>query len=223
MSESSLPSYLNNADGIRLNQIIKNAVEGLSSILGGIWFVDEFQSAFDGHRFCENETDPNYHNAPIDDKTWFIHFKSPYSKFPPAKTSNPPFMNMFEKIDSLLIPPKNGLSTEQQICEFDGDRARINHAYGNFGKMSAALLKLAEDDPVENSYLPVSWMRIMHPKGSGYKVMADAVIYKILEVNGLGRKSSLVEAQNGEEEWGWRWYGRLQVYLPWMRRRDEEL
>jgi hypothetical protein len=190
---------LNSSDKIRLNQIIKDAVEGLSSILGGIWFVDEFQSAFDGHRFCENETDPNYHHAPIDEKTWFIHFKSPYQKFPSAETS----VNIFDAIDSLLIPPKNGLSTEQQIQKVDGDRARISHAYGNYDNMTAALKKLAENDPVENSYLPVSWMRIMHPKGSGYKVMADAVIDKIVEVNGLGRKSSFVVQVDRGTGWVW--------------------
>jgi hypothetical protein len=215
---------LNYTNETRLNQIIKNAIEGLSTILGGgIYFVDSFQSAFDGHRFCEVETDLSYHNAPIDEKTWFIHFKSPYQNSP--SSNNDLFSgNMFDKIDTLFIPPKNGLSTEQRIEGVGGDRAKLSKAYESHDDMTAALKKLAEDDPVENSYLPVSWMRIMHPKGSGYKVMADAVIDKVLEVNGLGRESTLVAEDERKESWVWSWYMKAQhVLFPWTKEQSGEL
>ncbi|EPE35691.1 SGNH hydrolase [Glarea lozoyensis ATCC 20868] len=204
----SMRKHMNNLID-ELNQIIQDVIEGLSTILGGgIYFVDSFQSAFNGHRFCEVETDPEYHNGPIDDKTWFIHFKSPY-RDSPSLDNNPSSGNMFDRIDALLIPPKDGLSTRQRIEAVGGDRTRCNEVYANHDDMTAALKRLAEDDPLENSYLPVSWMRIMHPKGSGYKVMADAVIDKILEVNRMESQSSL-EVQRVVWMWGWyKWLQRV--------------
>ncbi|GAB1311946.1 hypothetical protein MFIFM68171_02156 [Madurella fahalii] len=72
----------------KLNGILRRAVEGLSRAQPGVYFVDEFEQKFDGHRFCEHKKDWKYHNNPIDPKTWFLHYNSPYQDPPAAGTSN---------------------------------------------------------------------------------------------------------------------------------------
>lgn len=157
--------------------MIKEAVDEADRSVGGVWFVDEFETAFDGHRFCEHEEDPNYHKAPIDDKTWFIHWLSPYVNpsagqvacggegnpcpSPLPSSEKPEF---FKRIDAALIPPKNGVSTEDQIKAANGNYTKLNPAYENYDSMTKALIQLAEDPDVRPWPFPsppVGWLRIM--------------------------------------------------------------
>lgn len=55
--------------------------------------------------------------------------------------------------------------------------------------MTAALTKLAQDD-VQYQLLPITWTRVMHPKGSGYKSMSDAVIGAVLKYGAAGASGS---------------------------------
>ena len=55
--------------------------------------------------------------------------------------------------------------------------------------MTAALTKLAQDD-VLYQLLPIAWTRVMHPKGSGYKTMSDAVIDAVLKYGAAGASGS---------------------------------
>jgi hypothetical protein len=167
--------------------------------LGGVYYVDGWQSKYDGHRFCEHEADPNYHNKPIDTKTWFIHYESPYEN--PASVTGLGASNssFFEQVDSILIPPKDGKSTADQIKAVNGDLSKLNPAYNNVDSMTAALTKLGEDDP-KLQMLPITWIRVMHPKGSGYEVMSDAVIDNVLRFGAAGANST-PDPKNGKTCW----------------------
>ena len=150
---------------------------------GGVYYVDGFQKAFDTHRFCEVEDDPNYHKSPIDARTWFIHYDSPYEN--PSSVTGLSTGSIFDQVDSVLIPPLNGQSTEDQIKAVNGDLAKINPAYNDVDSMTAALTQLAQDD-VKYQVLPITWIRVMHPKGSGYKPMSDAVIDAVIQYGAAG-------------------------------------
>lgn len=84
-----------------------------------------------------------------------------------------------------MIPPKDGISTEDQINAVGGDLSQINPAYNDVDSMTAALEKLGQDDP-KYQMLPITWIRVMHPKGSGYTPMADAVIDNVLQFGAQG-------------------------------------
>lgn len=172
---------------LKLNDLIKASVEAVNDVDGGIYYVDGFQQKFDGHRFCEVEKDPGYHDEPIGDRTWFIHYESPYvDKDTVTGIGNGSF---FEQLDSVLIPPKNGQSTADQIRAVNGNVSRINPAYKDTDSMTAALQKLAQDD-VKYQLLPITWIRMMHPKGFGYTAMADAVIDEVLKFGAQGLGAS---------------------------------
>ena len=153
---------------------------------GGIYYVDGFQQAYDKHRFCEVEADASYHESPTQARTWFIHYDSPYEDPSVTGLGNGSF---FDQVDSVLIPPKNGQSTADQIKAVDGDLAKINSAYKDVDSMTAALTKLAQDD-TKYSFLPITWLRIMHPIGSGYKPMLDAIIDAVLRYGAAGAGGS---------------------------------
>ena len=154
---------------------------------GGVYYVDGFQQAYDTHRFCEVEADPSYHTSPIDARTWFIHYDSPYEN--PSSVTGLSTGSFFDQVNSVLIPPKNGQSTADQIKAVDGDLAKINPAYNDVDSMTAALTKLAQDD-VKYQILPITWIRVMHPKGSGYKPLSDAVIDAVLKYGAAGASGS---------------------------------
>ena len=154
---------------------------------GGVYYVDGFQQAYDTHRFCEVEADPSYHTNPIDARTWFIHYNSPYQN--PSSATGLSTGSFFDQVDSVLIPPVNGQSTADQIKAVDGDLAKINPAYNDVDSMTAALTNLAQDN-VTYQWLPVTWARIMHPKGSGYTPMSDAVIDAVIKYGAAGASGS---------------------------------
>ena len=169
---------------IRLNALLQTSVEALSNgVGGGAYYVDGFQQKFDGHRFCEVENDPNYHKSPIDSKTWFIHYDSPYTN--PSAVTGLGTGSFFDQVNSILIPPTDGKSTEDQIKAVGGDLSKINPAYNDVDSMTAALEKLGQDDP-KYQVLPITWIRVLHPKGSGYAPMADAVIDNVLRFGAQG-------------------------------------
>ena len=171
----------------RLNALFKASAEALSDgVGGGIYYVDGFQQKFDGHRFYEVEEDANYHKSPTDSKTWFIHYDSPHVN--PSSVIGLGGGNFFDQVNSILIPPKDGKSTEDQIKAVDGDLSKINPAYNNVDSMTAALTKLGEDN-AKYLPLPITWIRVMHPKGSGYTAMADAVIDTVLRFGAQGASS----------------------------------
>lgn len=85
----------------------------------------------------------------------------------------------------MLIPVKDGKSTVDQIKAVNGDVSKINPAYKDSASMNAALTKLANDDHTL-SWIPVTWSRVMHPKGSGYTVMSDSAIDSILQFGAQG-------------------------------------
>lgn len=171
----------------RLNALLKASAEALSDgVGGGIYYVDGFQQKFDGHRFCEVEENPKYHESPVDSKTWFIHYDSPYQNA--ASATGLGAGNFFDQVNSILIPPKDGKSTDDQIKAVDGDLSKINPAYNGVDSMTAALKKLGQDDP-KYQVLPLTWTRMMHPKGSGYKTMSDAVIDNVLRFGAQGASS----------------------------------
>ena len=78
-----------------------------------------------------------------------------------------------------MVPEKDGKSTDDQIKEVNGDLAKLNDAYKDCDSITAALTKLGQDFS-QYSPLPITWVRVIHPKGSGYTPMADAVIDKVL-------------------------------------------
>jgi hypothetical protein len=169
----------------RLNNVIKEAVSAIAASAGGVYYVDGWQSKYDGHRFCEHEADPNYHKKPIDAKTWFIHYESPYDNPTSVTGLGSSNESWFDLVDSILIPPKNGKSTADQLSAVDGNASLINPAYNTPETMTAALTQLATDNATL-TMLPVTWERIMHPKGAGYEVMSDAVINSVLKFGAAG-------------------------------------
>jgi hypothetical protein len=171
---------------VSLNALLSKVVDTLYNAVGGINFVDGFQQAYDNHRFCEVEADASYHKRPIEARTWFIHYDSPYENPSVTGHGNGSF---FDQVDSVLIPPKNGQSTADQIKAVDGNLAKINPAYNDMDSMTAALTKLAKDDATY-SWLPMAFLRVMHPKGSGYKPMSDAVIDAVLKYGAAGAGGS---------------------------------
>ncbi|KAI1274942.1 SGNH hydrolase-type esterase domain-containing protein [Xylaria sp. FL0933] len=178
------PTYLTtdlrqkmNALVLRLNDVIRQCVDDLEKEYGGVFFVDAFNQKFDGHRFCEEEDDQTYHRMPTDQRTWIIHHGSPYGD---SLTNYSGFDTFFDVVDSILIPPKDGKSTAEQIKAVNGDLSAINSAYNSVYNMTSALNRLAQGD-AKYASLPVTWNRIMHPKGSGYKEMSNAVIDEVLK------------------------------------------
>ncbi|KAK8876993.1 hypothetical protein PGQ11_001939 [Apiospora arundinis] len=175
---------------LKLNKLIKASVDALGHVDGGVFFVDEFERQFDGHRFCEKENDPAYHTKPIADRTWFIHYESPYTDDAAAaaagkKKGDPSF---FDQVDSKLIPPKDGKSTKDRIKSVNGDLAKLHPAYKDVDSMTKELNKLAEKDPSAKT-LPTTWIRMMHPKGFGYTEMSNAVIDKVIKYGAAGTNS----------------------------------
>ena len=170
----------------KLNNLLKQVAGAIGDNIGGIYYVGGFQERFNGHRFCEQEDDPNYHKSPIDDKTWFIHYDSPYQN--PSSVTGFGSGSFFDQVNSILIPEKDGKSTDDQIKEVNGDLAKLNDAYKDCDSMTAALTKLGQDYS-QYSPLPITWLRVMHPKGSGYTPMADAVIDNVLRYGPTGGDS----------------------------------
>ncbi|TVY27287.1 Lipase [Lachnellula hyalina] len=168
----------------KLNTVLEDAANNLNRIDGGVYYVGGWQDKYNGHRFCEHEDDPSYHEKPIDPKTWFIHYQSPYKDS--STITGFGSGSFFDQVDSILIPEKNGVSTADQLTAVNGNASAINPAYDSVDSMTAALTKLGQDDPDKYSVLPITWIRIMHPKGSGYAVMADAVIDSVLQFGASG-------------------------------------
>jgi len=112
---------------------------------GGVFYVDGFQQKFDGHRLCEVEKDPGYHESPTGSRTWFIHYNSPFQN--PSSATGLGAGNFFDQANSILIPPKDGKSTEDQIKAVNGNLSMINPAYNSVDSMTAALRKLGQDNP----------------------------------------------------------------------------
>lgn len=67
--------------------------------------------------------------------------------------------------------------------------SKLNSAYNDYDSMTAALTKMAQDDPSKYSVLPITWLRVMHPKGSGYGPMSDAVIDNVIRFGASGATS----------------------------------
>lgn len=172
----------------KLNDLLKQAAESLNHYEDGVYYVDGFQDKFNGHRFCEQEDDPDYHKSPIDDRTWFIHYDSPYEN--PSSVTGFSTGSFFDQVNSILIPPKDGKSTTDQIKGVNGDLSKLNAAYNDYDSMTAALTKMAKDDPSKYSVLPITWLRVMHPKGSGYGPMSDAVIDNVIRFGASGATST---------------------------------
>lgn len=180
---------------VSLNALLSRVADALNTALGGgVYYVDGFQQAFDTHRFCEVEADPSYHTSPIDARTWFIHYDSPYEN--PSSATGLSAGSFFDQVNSVLIPPKNGQSTADQIKAVDGDLAKINPAYNDVDSMTTALTKLAQED-VKYQVLPIVLIRVMHPKGSGYKPMSDAVIDAVLKYGAAGAQSEGLNCTTG--------------------------
>ena len=55
--------------------------------------------------------------------------------------------------------------------------------------MTAALTQLAQDD-VKYQVLPITWIRVMHSKGSGYDPMSDTVIDAVIKYSAAGASGS---------------------------------
>lgn len=102
--------------------------------------------------------------------------------------------SFFDQVNSVLIPEKDGKSTEDQIKEVNGDLAQLNDAYKDYDSMTAKLTQMGNDD-VKYQVLPITWIRIMHPKGAGYTPMADAVIDNVLR---FGPTSTGGDGGNGD-------------------------
>ena len=180
---------------VSLNALLSRVADALNTALGGgVYYVDGFQKAYDTHRFCEVEADPSYHTSPIDARTWFIHYDSPYEN--PSSVTGLSAGSFFDQVNSVLIPPKNGQSTADQIKAVDGDLAKINPAYNDVDSMTTALTKLAQED-VKYQVLPIVLIRVMHPKGSGYKPMSDAVIDAVLRHGAAGAQSEGLNCTTG--------------------------
>jgi hypothetical protein len=134
--------------------------------------------------------DPSYHSSPIAERTWFIHYDTKYEDSSVTGFGDPN-SSFFDQVDSILIPPKDGKSTADQIKEVNGNLSMINPAYTDPESMTAALNKLAADNATYQT-LPITWIRMMHPKGSGYAVISDAVIDEVLnfKTDGVNASSS---------------------------------
>lgn len=137
----------------KLNNLLKEVSDALSRSVGGIYYVDGFQDKFNGHRFCEQEADANYHKSPIGERTWFIHYDIPYEN--PSSVTGFSQGSFFDQVNSILIPEPDGKSTEDQIKEVDGDLAKLNDAYKDYDSMTAKLTQMGNDD-VKYQVLPIT-------------------------------------------------------------------
>ncbi|KAI0533025.1 SGNH hydrolase-type esterase domain-containing protein [Xylaria digitata] len=165
---------------LKLNDVIQEAVDYLETAVGGVYFVDEFEKSFDGHRFCETESDSAYHKMPTDKRTWFIHHGAPYGDSSALGGSGSG--TFFDMVDSIFIPLKDGKSTADQIKAANGNLSILNSAYDSIYSMTESLNQLAQQD-AKYGNLPVIWARIMHPTSSGYREMSNAIIDQVLKYN----------------------------------------
>ena len=106
------------------------------------FYILGFQDTFDGHRFCEVEEDKGYHTTPIGERTWFIHYHSPFVNL--NSVTGMGAGTFFDQVNSILILDKDGKSTEDQIKEADGDLAELNPACKDEETMLETLRKLAQ-------------------------------------------------------------------------------
>lgn len=144
---------------------------------GGLYFVGDFADKFNGHRLCEKESDPAYHVKPTDERTWISVHESAYGDSFPLNISESG--NLFDVVDSILIPEKDGKSTAEQIKAVNGDLYVLNSAYDSTDSMTAALNELAQKD-AKYEALPIVWGRMMHPKSAGYKEFSNGIVDQVL-------------------------------------------
>ncbi|KAI1359283.1 SGNH hydrolase-type esterase domain-containing protein [Xylaria arbuscula] len=181
------PTYLSTTNRRAMNMLLETLNDNIMAITtnlsaevsGGLYFVGDFEEKFNGHRLCEEESDPAYHMKPTADRTWIMHHESPYGSSFPMKEGN-----FFDVVDSILIPDKAGKSTAEQIKAVNANLSALNPAYDSIVSMTAALDQLAQTD-AKYEALPIVWARMMHLKSPGYKEFSNGIVDRVLSNVGV--------------------------------------
>jgi hypothetical protein len=81
-------------------------------------------------------------------------YNSPYEN--PSSATGLEFGSFFDQVDAILIPPKDGKSTADQIRAANGNLSAFNSAYNDHDSMTAALEQLG-NNYIKYQMLPITW------------------------------------------------------------------
>lgn len=162
-----------------LNAVIKRAAESLNGI--GVIYVDGFQDSFNGHRFCEPDTQ-KYLKYPLGSKTWFWHDDASMAPGEGPDTvvelsdPSPGGSNLTQEALDLLIPDQG----QQASLSASNPPENINKAFADYDAFLAAIDE-AEGDANVSAQVPLTErvIRSFHPKGTGYQQQAAAFMAAI--------------------------------------------
>ena len=174
----------------QVNGVISDAATELADF--GVFYVDGFQSSFDTHRFCEPAS-LSYLNAPVGAQTWFWHQESPgylSGTEGPTDGSSAGAQNLTQLILDELIPDN---ATRASISE-SNPPWNINPAFDNETALLNALDQVSGNGTNALALGPYI-VRTFHPKGTGYRPVADAFLASIqANRNSINAASALSSA-----------------------------
>ncbi|KAF2233988.1 hypothetical protein EV356DRAFT_502931 [Viridothelium virens] len=155
----------------QLNSVIRDAATELA--LSGVFYVEGFQDAYGGHRYCEPASQ-DYLTAPIGAQTWFWHQASGgwYSGDEGHASLPPDTQNLSQTLLDILIPDPS----VQATISADNPPWKINPAFQNETMLIQALDQADNQTGALASELV---LRSFHPKGTAYGPWSDAFLASI--------------------------------------------
>jgi hypothetical protein len=168
---------------LSLNDIIREAADEYKEY--GVFWVDSYHKAFDGHRFCDptgysEEYNKRYHNGITADKgsqTWFWSLNSGWTDdnegpdHPLWDDIQSPETgpNVSQAILDHLIPDK----TQQAQISEQSPPGKFNNAFNDGDAFNQAIKDLTVKDGDVEINLNDGWNRVFHPKGRGLTAFRD--------------------------------------------------
>jgi len=141
----------------------------------GVIYIDGFQDSYTDHQFCDPKADSNL-AKPISQNTWFWASDSPWSGGEGPSSSDVSTYSLSQAILDALIPDAGHRAsvTTQQRPPSD-----FNDAFKSQEAFEAALDGLKNSSDPSIAWLPESWRRIFHPKGTAYTHHSDVNVKAI--------------------------------------------
>ncbi|KAF2653827.1 SGNH hydrolase [Lophiostoma macrostomum CBS 122681] len=178
--------HKNNLDGIlrgrlnklvqTLNNLIREAADEVKDY--GVFYVDAYQNAFDGHRFCDPtgmspQYDIVYHDYVNEDKgsqTWFWGLSSPDDGTDgPDHPINGNSNNISQAILDQFIPNK----TQQAQISEQNPPENINPALKDEKLFLQGISNITLQDGDVKTNLGDAWNRVFHPKAKAQEAIRD--------------------------------------------------
>ncbi|KAL9077076.1 MAG: hypothetical protein Q9157_003499, partial [Trypethelium eluteriae] len=160
----------------QVNGVISNVATELAA--SGVIYVDGFQGAYGGHRYCEPASQ-DYLTKPIGAQTWFWHYASGgWTSGDEGHASLPPdAQNISQMILDALIPDPS----IQATLSADNPPSNVSPAFQNETTLIQALDQVDNQTGTLGVGVPLSevTLRSFHPKGTAYGPWSDAFLASI--------------------------------------------